>query len=321
MWRLPLSRRYRLPQGAPCMAKARSHPGAVLAKLIPVTAAVLVVGSLAGCGAALNSDVSATGFPAANQSDAAKTAAAMPSASTPTHLVTSALGGATDAGKPSAITSGATKGATATASAKTSASAAKAAAQLTASATPGSNAYKIGALDVLEISVFKVPEMSKSVQVADSGTANFPLVGDIQVVGRTAQQVERDLAAKLGAKYLQNPQVTLFVKEYNSQRVTIEGAVKKPGVFPIRGQGSLMQFIAMSEGLDPNAGSEVVIFRQVDGKRVAGRFDISQIRSGDAPDPPLQSGDVIVVQSSLMKETFNNFIKVLPLVGVFATVL
>lgn len=321
MWRLPLSRRYWLPQGAPCMANARSRPSAVLAKLIPVTAAVLVAGSLAGCGAALNSDVTATGFPAASQGDFAKTAGALPSAPASTNVVTSALGGTNDAVKPSLARAGAEKGATRTVSAKTSASATKAAEQLTASATPGSNAYKIGALDVLEISVFKVPEMSKSVQVADSGTANFPLVGDIQVVGRTAQQVERDLAAKLGAKYLQNPQVTLFVKEYNSQRVTIEGAVKKPGVFPIRGQGSLMQFIAMAEGLDPNAGSEVVVFRQTDGKRVAGRFDISQIRSGDAPDPPLQSGDVIVVQSSMMKETYNNFIKVLPLVGVFATVL
>ena len=199
--------------------------------------------------------------------------------------------------------------------------AAKAAEQLTASATPGSNAYKIGALDVLELTVFKVPEMSKSVQVADSGTANFPLVGDIQAVGRTAQQVERELAAKLGVKYLQNPQVTLFVKEYNSQRVTVEGAVKKPGVFPIRGHGSLMQFIAMAEGLDTVAGSEVVVFRQGEGKRVAARFDLTQIRSGEAPDPALQSGDVIVVSSSLMKETFNNFVKVLPIMGVFAAVL
>ena len=97
--------------------------------------------------------------------------------------------------------------------------------------------------------------------------------------------------------------------------------MKKPGVFPIRGQGSLMQFIAMAEGLDQAAGTEVVIFRQTDGKRVAGRFDIGQIKLGEAADPPLQSGDVIVVQSSMMKETFNNFVKILPLMGVFAAVL
>ena len=106
---------------------------------------------------------------------------------------------------------------------------------------PGNSAYRIGPLDVLDVSVFKVPELSKSVQVADSGSINLPLVGEVQASGRTAQEMERDIAAKLGAKYLRNPQVTVYVKEYNSQRVTIEGAVKKPGVYPIKGKTSLLQ--------------------------------------------------------------------------------
>ena len=100
----------------------------------------------------------------------------------------------------------------------------------------------------MDVSVFKVPELSKSVQVADTGTINLPLVGEVPAAGKTAQEVEQDLTKKLGAKYLQNPQVTVFVKEYNSQRVTIEGAVKKPGVYPVRGKTSLLQFIAMAEG-------------------------------------------------------------------------
>lgn len=316
MWRLPLSRRFGLRPRTPSVVKAPGHSPVVMTGLTRVAAVVWLAGSLAGCGAALNSDA-ATGFPAQsqNQSEIAIATTGVPYRPAAAGVVTGATGAANVGVETPSTKAGTAKGT------KAPASAAKAAEQLTASATPGSNAYKIGALDVLDISVFKVPEMSKSVQVADSGTANFPLVGDIQVVGRTAQQVERDLAAKLGAKYLQNPQVTVFVKEYNSQRVTIEGAVKKPGVFPIRGQGSLMQFIAMAEGLDQAAGTEVVIFRQTNGKRVAGRFDIGQIKSGEAADPPLQSGDVIVVQSSMMKETFNNFVKILPLMGVFAAVL
>ena len=86
---------------------------------------------------------------------------------------------------------------------------------------PTTSGYKIGAMDVLDISVFQVPELTKSVQVADTGTINLPLLGEVEVAGRTAQQVERDLTTKLGAKYLQNPQVTVFVKEYNSHQVTI----------------------------------------------------------------------------------------------------
>ena len=150
------------------------------------------------------------------------------------------------------------------------------------------------------------------------GTINLPLVGEVPAAGKTAQDVERDLTKKLGSKYLQNPQVTVFVKEYNSQRVTMEGAVKKPGVYPIRGKNSLLQFIATAEGLDPNSDSTVVIFRQTNGKRTAARFDVSEIRSGNAEDPIIQSGDVIVAGSSAIKETFNNFLKLVPVAGVFA---
>jgi polysaccharide biosynthesis/export protein len=198
------------------------------------------------------------------------------------------------------------------------AGATKVAETMTATATPGNNAYKVGALDVLDISVFKAPELSKSVQVADTGTVNLPLIEDVQVSGRTAQEIERDIAGKLGAKYLQKPQVTVYVKEYNSQRVTIEGAVKKPGVFPVRGGNTLLQYLAMAEGLDPNSDSTVLVFRTTNGVRSAAKFDVSDIRAGNAKDPALLSGDVVVAPTSTMKEVFNNFIKVLPLASVFA---
>lgn len=171
-----------------------------------------------------------------------------------------------------------------------------------AMSTPGDAAYKIGPQDVLEVSVFKVPELSKTVQVADSGSINLPLVGEMPAAGRTAQEIERDLAKKLGAKYLQSPQVTVFVKEFNSQRVTVDGAVKKPGVYPIRGRTSLVQVIAMAEGLDADrASSEVAVFRSVDGKRSAARFDLDAIRAGSAEDPTMKQGDVVVVDTSAAK--------------------
>jgi polysaccharide export outer membrane protein len=182
----------------------------------------------------------------------------------------------------------------------------------TASATPGNSAYKIGPQDVLDVSVFKVTELSKSVQVADSGSINLPLVGEVPAAGLTAQDVERDLTKRLGAKYLQSPQVTVFVKEYNSQRVTIEGAVKKPGVYPVRGKTSLLQSIALAEGLDEAAQDEIVVFRQVNGKRVGGKFDVAAIRAGSAEDPAIRNGDVIVVGHSGMKAAWQNFLKAIP---------
>lgn len=167
------------------------------------------------------------------------------------------------------------------------------------------------------MSVFKVPDLSKTVTVADTGTVNLPLVGEIIASGRTPQEVERDLTQKLGSKYLQSPQVTVSIKEYNSQRVTVDGAVKKPGVFPYRSSVSLLQVIAMADGLDPNSDSTVVVFRQINGERQAARFDVSQIRSGETQDPPIKPGDVVVVGSSAVKEAFNNVLKALPLAGLF----
>jgi len=197
--------------------------------------------------------------------------------------------------------------------------AAGAADKLTSAATPGNSGYKIGPLDVLELSVFKVPELSRMAQVAESGTVNLPLVGEVQAAGRTAQEIERDLTKKLAAKYLQSPQVSILIKEFNSQRVTVEGAVKKPGVYPLRGKMTLLQVVASAEGLDNQVSdSTVLVFRQINSKRAAAKFDMGDIRAGKAEDPVVQSGDVIVAPNSAVKETFNLVLKALPLATVFA---
>src|SRR5262245_33464920 len=78
----------------------------------------------------------------------------------------------------------------------------KAADKLTSVATPGNGAYKIGPLDVLDVSVFQVPDLTRSVQVADTGSICFPLVGEVQAAGKTAHQVETELTRRLGDKYL-----------------------------------------------------------------------------------------------------------------------
>jgi polysaccharide export outer membrane protein len=190
----------------------------------------------------------------------------------------------------------------------------------TSAATPVNAAYEIGPLDVLDISVFQVPELTKSVQVTEMGTVNLPLVGEIPVAGKTAQGVERDLSNRLGAKYVQNPQVTVYVKEYNSQRVTITGAVKNPGVYPIKGKTSLMQAVALAGGLVDVSDSSALVLRTSGGKRSAAKFNVSSIQYGDAEDPILQPGDQIVAGTSAIKSGFNTILKALPLAGVARSV-
>jgi len=190
--------------------------------------------------------------------------------------------------------------------------AARAAESIASMSTPGTQAYRIGPLDILDISVYQVPDLSKTVQVADNGTINIPLIGETPASGKTSEELERDLTSKFGASYLQNPQVTVLVKEFNSSRVTISGAISKPGVYPFRGE-SLLQFVATAGGVTPESNSMVLVLRQSNGQRTAAKFDISAIQVGRAPDPPMQAGDVIVADSSLAKRGLNAILKVLPL--------
>jgi polysaccharide export outer membrane protein len=189
----------------------------------------------------------------------------------------------------------------------------KAALSLSAISDPNSKAYKIGPRDVLEVAVFKVPELSKVVQVSEDGTISFALIGEVPAGGRTAREVEQELTKRLGAKYLQNPQISVFVKEYNSQRITIDGAVKKPGVYTIAGGMSLLQATATAGGFEPTAEETVLLFRQKNGKRFAARYDVARIREGRAEDPQLEAGDVVIAPTSDIKEGINTMFKFLPL--------
>jgi polysaccharide export outer membrane protein len=204
-----------------------------------------------------------------------------------------------------------------------SAAASQAADTLTSVAKPGNAAYKIGPLDVVDITVFNVPDLAKTVQVAEDGTINYPLIGEVPAAGKTAHDLEQALTAKLGAKYLRNPQVTVLIKEYNSQRVTVEGSVKTSGVYAIKGSTSLMQVIAMAGDVDSSTDSgDIVVFRTIDGARSAARFDIDSIKAGKAEDPQVLPGDVVVVDSSATKVALHNVLMALPLAtsaAVFAT--
>lgn len=218
-------------------------------------------------------------------------------------------GAASASGAASATTSFAP-----TASAAAHSGAAQAAEKLTAVATPGTSVYEVGPLDVLDVSVFKVPDLHQEVQVSEEGTINYPLVGEFKVTGKTAHDIERELTQKLGARFLRSPQVTVLVKDSNSHRVTVEGSVKNSGVYTIKGRTTLIQVLAMSGGMNVDiASGDVVIFRTINGTRSAAKFDTDAIKAGKAEDPELQPGDVVVVDTSSTKVALQNVLKVLPL--------
>jgi polysaccharide biosynthesis/export protein len=182
--------------------------------------------------------------------------------------------------------------------------------------------YLIAPLDVIEITVFGVPDLTRTVQVNSSGIINLPLIREVQAGGRTTAELERDIAAKFDQKFLQQPQVSVYVKEFNSQRITVDGAVNNPGIFPITGKVSLIQMIALSGGLNRVADSSgILVFRTVEGKRMAARYDIQQIRSGKQNDPILQAGDIVMVDESATRTTLRDVKEAMPLSGLFSLLL
>ncbi len=168
------------------------------------------------------------------------------------------------------------------------------------------NDYRIGPQDLLKLDVFGVEALSKrSVRVNASGQISLPLIGTVQAGGLTAEQLAADIAARLAKDYLQNPQVTIFIEEFTSQRVTVAGAVKTPNVFPLKGRTTLMQAVTQAGGPTnvANLGSVKILRPEPDGTRKVMEYDLAAIRDGQVPDPEVRGEDVVQVETSAVKET------------------
>ena len=158
--------------------------------------------------------------------------------------------------------------------------------------------YRVGPNDLLDIEVLDLENSKRTVRVNAAGAITLPLIGAVVVAGLNAQQVENHLAAKYSEKYLQNPQVSVFIKEFTTERITIDGAVVKPGIYPLTGQITLLRALALAGGFGPIAeASEVMLFRVNErGERQVAMFDVNKIRAGKSDDPAIKGDDLIVVQ-------------------------
>lgn len=187
-----------------------------------------------------------------------------------------------------------------------------------AGAYEGVSDYRLGAQDLIEVSVFGVEDLNKTVRVNSNGQISLPLVGGVMAGGRTIPELEAELAKRYADGYLQRPQVTIFVKEFASQRITMEGAVEKPGIYPLSGRITLLQAVAVAGGLEPLADlNGIVLFRKVDGKKMAAGYNMRDLRSGRTEDPQLYGDDIIVVEQSGSKSALRQFLQAIPAFGIF----
>ena len=145
----------------------------------------------------------------------------------------------------------------------------------------------------------------------------MPMVGALRAVDLTTAQLEEQLETQY-RRFLKNPDVSVAIKESTRSNVTVDGSVQSPGVFPIAGPTTLIQAIAMAKGVTEGANPRrVAVFRQTGGQQLAAAFDLTSIRRGEAKDPVIYAGDIIVVDGSNIKAAQKNILQSIPLLAIF----
>ncbi len=187
-----------------------------------------------------------------------------------------------------------------------------------ASTGPVVEDYRIGPQDTLEINVFQLNDLNRTVQVDSGGRILLPLLGQVPASGRTASELSDELARRLEATYVKNPQVTVVVKDAQGQRITVDGAVTQPGVYSLTGPTTLMQAVALAKGPDAHIANlhKVVVFRAVGSQHVTNSYDLAAIRNGRNPDPPIYGKDVIVVDTSAGRSVLRDLSSAVPVLSV-----
>lgn len=178
--------------------------------------------------------------------------------------------------------------------------------------------YRIAPLDTVSIKVFQADNLSGDYQVDLTGQISLPLVGEVEAANLTTAQLDDKLTAVLGQKYYEHPDVSVALKASTARAVTVDGAVSKAGTFPVLGHTSLMQAIALAGGTTEDANTHrIAIFRTIKGQRQAAAFDLTAIRHGQAPDPEIYAGDIVIVDGSSVKQSFKRVMQSFPMLSIF----
>jgi polysaccharide export outer membrane protein len=174
----------------------------------------------------------------------------------------------------------------------------------------------IGPLDTIQVDVFNVPDLTREMQVDSSGRIAMPLVGTIDARGRTAEELSRTIETALRTRGVRKPEVIVNIKSSVSQVVTVDGQVVEPGLYPVTNQMTLLRVVASARGLSEFAREDdVVVLRTVDGRRMAGLYNIAAIRRGTYDDPPVYANDIIIVGDSPQRRLFRDIVSVSPLIA------
>jgi polysaccharide export outer membrane protein len=174
--------------------------------------------------------------------------------------------------------------------------------------------------DQISVNVFQEKDLSTPSAVIDqSGNVSLPLIGQVHAAGLSLEQLGSNVERAYKSAYLKDPHVNVVLIKGAPRVVSVEGEVKSPGVFEVQQGYTLLSALAMAGSpIETAKQDEVLIFREKDGQRVGGRFDLTDIRAGRSPDPLVLPGDVIVVGYDRLRGAYLDFLKTAPIVGAFS---
>ena len=176
--------------------------------------------------------------------------------------------------------------------------------------------YKISSLDILQVAIFQVPDLNRTVRVDERGFVSLPLIGQVPVRGKSMLQAQEDIGARYSKSYLQSPQVSLSLVK-SAQRVTVSGAVRGPSVLTLENPLTLSMAIAQSGGTNDIANSERIHVARIAGDRVEDNiFNLKEIQAGNASNPMLRGGDIVVVEDSTARLALKEVKDILPLAAI-----
>ena len=178
--------------------------------------------------------------------------------------------------------------------------------------------YKISPMDTVSVKVFRMPDLSGDYQVDLTGRISMPLIGEVSAVDMTTVQLDDALTKKFGEKYLENPDISVGIKESARRNITVDGAVKNAGAFPAVSELTLMQAVALAGGVSEDANARrIAVFRTIGGQRQAAAFDLVSIRRGEVTDPKVYPGDIIVVDGNSVKAAYRQILSSFPILSIF----
>ena len=159
--------------------------------------------------------------------------------------------------------------------------------------------YRVGPKDILNISVWEEPDLTKEAVIDQDGTINYPLLGNIHIAGMSVKQIDHKITHLLATDYLVNPEVDVTIKEHHSQKVLVLGEISKPGSYVLTGLTHLLEIISRAGGLTANAGNKANIYRTEGSQQIgSSSYDLSALIKKIKPvsidlDELLKKGDLV----------------------------